>query len=417
MTFRQNVNDFFDFQSNLGEALGEQGAKFRQAVEEKAGQFACDLWNAYPDKITGNRNLFTSMARGYMQQMCAPDNPPPPPIPAECEPRVFVFGRAIGKNLFGGYCDEGIYWRSGNTIPWNDIENNTDVQLVLGVKWVIVGASGTEYRVQQINRTQYHQRYEGNVPGGGSERPVSGECENVLNTITYMDNAYTTDITIGVPVPPSCDESIEYPETNPPDVITYNTVINEGDDYTELNFEVEYSPTNNLEFPLTMNVNNSLDLTLDFGGWTFSNPVDTSPPGHKIVEDVPTKDEDTKCITPTKPPSSEELMEEPPTDCEEGEEVEDCEEIKEGIEWVLIDVTTLPIKDKTIIHSDPENNTFFAGYFSWIVNAGAAYRLEQQPIRKRRNAYKAPDGTQGYRAYTVNGAKIAIRQFIQPAEE
>ena len=32
MTFRQNINDFFDFQSDVGEAIGESGARFRQAV-------------------------------------------------------------------------------------------------------------------------------------------------------------------------------------------------------------------------------------------------------------------------------------------------------------------------------------------------------------------------------------------------
>ena len=103
---------------------------------------------------------------------------------------------------------------------------------------------------------------------------------------------------------------------------------------------------------------------------------------------------------------------------EEGEKELEEEEIIDGeISWVLVTVTQLPSKGKTILQNNADNNTYFAGYFSWIIEeSGGKYRLEEQPIRKRQMAFKSPVDSLGYTVYTVNNAKISTRVYKQKIE-
>lgn len=102
-----------------------------------------------------------------------------------------------------------------------------------------------------------------------------------------------------------------------------------------------------------------------------------------------------------------------PGEEEEEKELEELEVEDEEVDWVLVEITTPPRSGKTILQKAPENNDYFAGYFSWVVTDGNAYWLEQQPIRKQYTAFKAPEAVSGYRMYAVNGAKLAARQYIQ----
>lgn len=130
------------------------------------------------------------------------------------------------------------------------------------------------------------------------------------------------------------------------------------------------------------------------------------PPGGTTTDFVPS-------------PNNEDFVVSPPPGVEEDEEIEDVEVEDEEIDWVLVDITTFPTNGKSILQKDPENNDYFAGYFSWILAEGNGYWLGQQPLRKQFSAFKAPDNITGYRIYAVNGAKLSVRQYVQiiPAEE
>lgn len=104
-------------------------------------------------------------------------------------------------------------------------------------------------------------------------------------------------------------------------------------------------------------------------------------------------------------------VEEPP------EPVGDEKEVKKpGIEFVLITVDSLPEKGKTILMNSESDNTFFAGYFRWLLAApGGSYGYEEIPIRKKRQVFRNPGYTNGYRVYSVNGAVLSSQNYtIQP---
>jgi hypothetical protein len=82
----------------------------------------------------------------------------------------------------------------------------------------------------------------------------------------------------------------------------------------------------------------------------------------------------------------------------------------EVLDWVLVTITKFPPeKEKTIIQKVEANNDYFAGYFNWIVTLdGVDYRTPSLPVRKTKNAYKAPDNLKTYAVYSVNGAEFSV---------
>ena len=110
------------------------------------------------------------------------------------------------------------------------------------------------------------------------------------------------------------------------------------------------------------------------------------------------------------PPGSDEVEETPPPNVSEEDEVEDIEVEDKEIIWVLVEISTFPIKGKSILASNQNDNDYFAGYFSWLLEDDKKYRLETFPIRKQFQAFKAPENIGGYSLYSVNGAKLKAKQ-------
>lgn len=95
------------------------------------------------------------------------------------------------------------------------------------------------------------------------------------------------------------------------------------------------------------------------------------------------------------------------------EEEEEKQVKKPGIEFVLVTVDSFPDRGKTILMSSEADNTFFAGYFRWLFDSpGQTFGYEEIPIRKKRQVFKNPGFTTGYRLYSVNGAVLSSRMFI-----
>lgn len=100
----------------------------------------------------------------------------------------------------------------------------------------------------------------------------------------------------------------------------------------------------------------------------------------------------------------------------EAEELE--EEIEEGDLYLRVAVTTFPEGGRTQIYRDSLDTDFFAGYvvFNTRDSANNIIQGELNPIRKAINIYPIPEWATGYRAYTVNRAKIKASYFRLPEE-
>lgn len=105
-----------------------------------------------------------------------------------------------------------------------------------------------------------------------------------------------------------------------------------------------------------------------------------------------------------------------PEDYEEqdlGEEEDGLEGV-ERLDWVTVDIVVLPSSGKVIVHSDPQDNDYFAGYISFTVDLeGSVYQLPAMPIRKQKSVFKAPGGATGFRTVSINGASLTKKAFFR----
>lgn len=121
-------------------------------------------------------------------------------------------------------------------------------------------------------------------------------------------------------------------------------------------------------------------------------------------------------IPPKKKPGDDGVIESPDLTTEEEDVVEEEVEENEELLWVLVDITKNPFKGKTLLFANSQDNTYFAGYLSWLVNGQETYRMSEIPVRKRYSAFKAPEGVNGYRLVPVNGAILSARKYTQQLE-
>ncbi len=130
------------------------------------------------------------------------------------------------------------------------------------------------------------------------------------------------------------------------------------------------------------------------------------------------------------PPFDEEEFEEEPSECtppgdiellangEIPEGVEACEAEFTELEFLLITLTTLPDNGRNVLHQNPAHTDWFAGYLCWkIVEEGQSYYYPPIPVRKSRNAFRRPEGVNGYATYTTNGAKMHVSQVKRKLED
>lgn len=200
---------------------------------------------------------------------------------------------------------------------------------------------------------------------------------------------------------------INYPYVDPPapGEETYNVTINDGanNNYT---FPLIW---NDVDFEMPIKFDFEVgELEVNFDGIEFNFDKDNNwelPPKQDDINDklddiIEEIDNIPRGGGGYSPPEDYD-EEESPTEEEEEEEVANDPKIA----WVLVDITSTPLhgSQHTILQNNAEDSTFFAGYFSWTYGE---YRHPEQPIRKLKNAYKNDIGADGFRLYTVNGAKL-----------
>jgi len=146
------------------------------------------------------------------------------------------------------------------------------------------------------------------------------------------------------------------------------------------------------------------------------------------IEDDPGNNEPVQCVITEpvecihKPPEGEPAVNvqeeyEPELDGTEEEEKEEEEQEATNVTYVLVTVTTPPEYRKTILRPDPQDNTFYAGWFRWIVDIeGTKYSLPEMPINKPSIIFRRPDEATGYRLHTTNEAKVKTTKLVKKIE-
>lgn len=353
--------------------INEETGSFVGKIAKKAGRQVCKWYRKYPglwDIQPGQK--------GFLNQVCPPLGEPP-------SGGYFEWT--------GGQCalSYTVIWRYGNSsgvVPTINVGTNItsisgNIGPIASINTSVSGNIGTLTVVDALNVTRTAT---GTMPPADRirkifVRPPSGSIDNCGNT---TDIPYPPDETID-------ENDFNFTITNENNTNNYNT------NYNDLDFIYVRPP--NITFPLNINIG-GIDFKLDIDGFEF----DTNPPNNDDLNDKldDIYDKIDNIDLEDQPINLDDLDETVEEDVQEAEEEDD------KIKAILIEVISLPKKGKTIILPNVDDNTFFAGYFSWTLND---YRSTELPIRKRKNVFVKPSWATGYRAYTVNLARIKIKTY------
>lgn len=362
---------------DIGENIGGAAKSFVQDTGEVILGGLCNIYSKYPKGL-----LVNPYGQGLMNGLCSDLGTPIPP--------------PSSPSWTGGQC-EVLYncvvrFRSTNLTTFQQYEYTNTQGNVSGaitgiereyVRYLAPGTSGsanslgaTEYKVY-ITNSQGGRRYTANF----FFTDGSTWDEAVLISVERADG-----------LPDNCGD---YPPEYPPDPpfdnndFQYDVTINNYDGDSNITGSDTYNLNfTNVEGDFNANLNlGGVDFTTNYNGFDFSTTTSSSGGGGGANENLEEKEQ---------------------------EEKEEEEKEVPGIKYALVTVTTLPLAGKTILQSSSVNNTYFAGYFSWLIDInGVSYRLEEQPIRKIRTAFQAPDNATGYAYYAVNDARLQVVEYTQ----
>lgn len=391
----------------LGQKVGElQSPSTRNA--EPLRKFVCSVYKAHPDRFKANLTIRQAYVRGWMRSVCSDNLPPPPVQTSECTRQEQAWGTyKSAYNTTEGACGTTHYWRSIEVFPEGDVINYAPY--VDSNKWYIRRKNGVAIGIAGVNKQIYDAKNFGaapNFPLPNVALPAS--CTTApLGTGGY--NAVWVESSYNKVLPAYCDGGGIYPPTNPPPVINNSYEIKIAPDYSS-KIDVSISPDINgdFKFPISFTAN-GIGVVFDFGGITIDLPGsdkfppsgdggDALPPEVTIKPPPPINDDNYEPVIPT--------VEPPP----EGEEEKKEKNVE--IAFIRVEITTPPNRGKTILQKNSDDNDYFAGYFSWIVNADGDYRLTQEPIRKQKQIFIPPVYATGYSVYAVNGAKFKVTRFV-----
>lgn len=372
--------------NSLSEKLGSSFANLFTPIVPFITDFACDLWQQYPDRITNNQNLRTSFQRGFMTNLCGTKQPLPPTTSTGCEPDLFVYGTYYQKNATTGGCNRTGYWRNKIGIPQDNIASldvDTSTSFV-----AIVGQDGTRYELRSLSKELYDERNIGSSSSGPSIKFVdrSSPCLTTTNQ-RGGDDFERTDQIMLYPTDPACDDQPQYPVTNPPPVITKKTtLIYDNDTYIDLELNVNTDPDGNISFPIVF-ANGEISLTLDIGGITINNGSDVPTTSLPVIEEEPAPDVTIKRPYLTDP----DIVVDEKTD-----EDDKQEEVGEQLRFVEVILDSIP-QNASSQWGDDGPNIYYAGWFEFQADGR---NFPRRPIHFQLNIFDAPEGATGY-AYTL----------------
>lgn len=289
MSIKFPLSEFF-------QSSGNAAAEFTENLRDGIATFACDLWSIYPRFITEGTNPGSSFARGFMNQMCSPIQPPVPPP-------NFPF--------LGGQCPGVIYNASGTAIVAAD---NSFLGLTRGqvidvfVLGDLTGAISVisvqpfdEFQnafvdiTDSIAPAQYQIAWDNGAGTFFSCGWLTDQAGNVPAGTAWITTATIDTLTRADGMPDNCGNPPgDYP-SNPPTSNDLKTIINITNlDTVDNNYTLVYNKvTNQYNFPMNFKLNGT-NVTLDIGGITIygapevimpTSGNDVPPPGSDGGED------------------------------------------------------------------------------------------------------------------------------------
>lgn len=390
-----------------GEKFGSGTKDFITDTGTVVVKNVCGLYAKYPKRLVLN-----PYAKGFMSGFCddvgepLPDPPSPPFTGGQCEDYYYLIASSRVE-----YWSAGTFGGAGQFIEYlyPCIDSRETTLQILGkirsVEFEIVGNCANpdranpdcslgriECQIKVLDSIGYQTApcilYKNN-PFSSTTVVLSGSSYLKYGTIERK----LFDFQLVNGNPDVCgDREPEFPVDPPTDpndfnkTVTINNYNNDGNVINENNYEINIPLDlgNNFDVSLTLG-DSSVRVGLDGYGTEDNN--EKSPP--KVGEELP------------------------PEVNEEEEKQEEEKEVS-GIKYVLITITKFPSKGKTIIHPNSDNNTYFAGYFSWLISVNEInYRTEEVPIRKEKMIFKAPSDATGYAYYTVNKAVLKATEYTQ----
>ena len=246
------LSDFF-------ESSGNASAVFTEQLRDSIATFACTLWSNYPNFFTENTSPGSSWARGFMNQMCSPLQPP---VPAPSIP--FMGGQCVGQ-------------RYTVRIRW--VQNNGSLWRLL--TFDVYGPISRIFGFFEPNNP--------GIPNGAGL--AKGEVDAFLQDgtpNTFLndgpesgppDNEPTYEVIPFGGGPDLCgNPSSEYPE-NPPtsnDLITTINITNL--DGVDNSYTLVYNKlSNQYNFPMNFKLSGT-NVTLDLDGITIYGPPQITEP-------------------------------------------------------------------------------------------------------------------------------------------
>lgn len=252
MSLQYRVEEFF-------ESSGNAAAVFNENLRDGIVGFSCNLWSQFPGWLTQGTQPLSSFARGFMNQMCSPVQPPVP-IPSS----PFIGGQCSGApyNVQYNFEIESVF---APGVP-NPVTQQPFTNLLGAI---------TELTATQIGPRQF--QYNATFDDGNSTAQVLGGFTPVNTVILPTNRSWTITRTDGQPDNcgnPEEDYGSPLPLTN--DLKT--TIVIANLDGTDNNYELVYNQIdNNYNFPMGFKIGGT-NVTLDLSGLTIHGAPQVTAP-------------------------------------------------------------------------------------------------------------------------------------------
>ena len=363
--------------SEVAERIGGGTADFYDKLADNIKNFACQLYNDFPDQITQNKSLPASFARGFMDSTCGGSGGSGGPVPP------------------------------APTVPWEG--GLCPVAYTIFVEWEFIPQGGTEpvfnrdfcfqnivgpiesltYSVDNVNKQLGVTVIAPQTPTGSSVG------FNAPTGSTILEDSVVFDVIRQDGQPDDCGSPpLQYPPTSPDINNDYQTtIVINNNDGTDLTIPLVYAPID-FNFPMNFDLG-GVDVVIDLGGIDFNfGPGGVGDGGGQL----PDGQQDPLPIPKDNPGGGNTTRKFPPPNTEDFDEIikqpstEDTEIEGELLDYVTLQLTTIPANANTQIWVDGAT-VYYCGWFAFTSDT---FVFKREPIHFEFTIWNAPKGATGY---------------------
>lgn len=355
-------------------------------LAEKTREFACQLYDPFPNIIMNRGDLTPSFVRQYMDDLCSDFPLPAPPVSqfsgGQCHCITYLVDT---RRIFPGGVDGGL------------ILNTVVPGRIFGLRNVYTpGVPGVT--TDKVESFIDYAACSGGSETGATASVAIGTSAGPGIDPGFHDDWFIEDITRQDGLPDDCGSiPPEYPDNTPaPNDLTFNFTLNLNDGGTQ-DFVIIYDPEPD-GFPMKFDINglklevNIVGFEFNFGGINSNGDPVGLPGDNNSVLPAPKDDKLRNFKPPVLPEPNNEDYEEDIKDETDPKE----ETIGEEITFIKVSITSFPNNIKNQF-GDGAPNIYYCGWFEFQSDD---YNFPRQPIHFINNIYFRPVGATGY-AYTL----------------